>query len=479
MAPRVRFEQGYQKPPPGYSWATEVKADEKQSSPPAENVPPVRLHSTLVFEMPKLDDWDQLTMEIKFRKKRDYLCRQWGEESFTFLEDDLHIRKFCGRIIVNKQDYYTRFEAWKSESFGVQYHNTMNLLENGLKMNDEDFSNLKSKLGISDAELFCALTNEIDRLQPPPAKVQSPVLKGPSKQISSQLIKGWTMQKPVKSVTESFSAQQTASRGQKRNHSKIDTSSVQNSAQTDKSQKQFEQPPQKRAKLQEPKEVFSKPVTQQRTPIPLPYGPVMTRRRLCKAKVYGQGFRENQHTHTYSEEDRFERLGAQYSQLECAARTYDTNDKGDSTLRGVLRYLALSTKARLPTQSNISEHPGSITLRWYWTIHNDFMKKISELDPLTQAAWEELDTLRARGMLTRELEMLRTTEMRQHSYQTFYGKWEAMIDNVLFALANSHGRAPPPCEMDSTGVRHTTLASEDEVPVLEKPKVRTLLVYNG
>lgn len=70
MAPRVRFEQRYPTPPPGYSWATEVKAEETQLSPTVEVIPTVRLHSTLVFEMPKPEDWDELPANVKFQRKR-------------------------------------------------------------------------------------------------------------------------------------------------------------------------------------------------------------------------------------------------------------------------------------------------------------------------------------------------------------------------------------------------------------------------
>lgn len=70
MAPRVRFEQRQPDLPSGYSWATDGTSDEQQPSPKAQTVHPVHLHSSLVFEMPKPDDWDQLEVEAKFQKKR-------------------------------------------------------------------------------------------------------------------------------------------------------------------------------------------------------------------------------------------------------------------------------------------------------------------------------------------------------------------------------------------------------------------------
>lgn len=74
MAPKVRIEQRHPELPSGYSWATDGTTDgttdEKQSSPKAKNVHLVRLHSSLVFEMPKPEDWDQLALDSKFQKER-------------------------------------------------------------------------------------------------------------------------------------------------------------------------------------------------------------------------------------------------------------------------------------------------------------------------------------------------------------------------------------------------------------------------
>lgn len=316
----------------------------------------------------------------------------------------------------------------------------MDLLENGLKMNEEDFSNLRSKLGISDAELFCALTNELRELQSTSVELGPTLLGDHSRHaLPSPPIKGQAVRKTANSVTETHSAPQTAGRGKKRSYSKIDDSMVERSSQTLKGQKRPRQPPQKGPRIPKARKASSKPVTQQRTPIAPPYEPLVTRRRLCEAKAYGQGFRENQHKHADAEKVRFDKLGAQFTKLESAARACRVSDQDRDGLRQVLHCLSVSIKARYPNHSNISDHQRSITLHWYWTIYNEFMKTMSARDPLTQAAFEELDTLRAKGMLTRELEMLRTTEIRQHSYQKFYGKWEAITDQVAAAITNHYG----------------------------------------
>jgi hypothetical protein len=82
MAPKIG-RQHYLPPPPGYSWASTIAAEEEKEKKKkeeeeekgilpksAEDAPPVRLHSSLVFEMPKPADWDQLEPQVKLQKKR-------------------------------------------------------------------------------------------------------------------------------------------------------------------------------------------------------------------------------------------------------------------------------------------------------------------------------------------------------------------------------------------------------------------------
>ena len=60
--------------PPGYSWMTDVMAAEANPpNPAAESAPPVRLNSSLVFEMPKPEEWDMLGSDDKLHKKRGKL----------------------------------------------------------------------------------------------------------------------------------------------------------------------------------------------------------------------------------------------------------------------------------------------------------------------------------------------------------------------------------------------------------------------
>ncbi|KEF55130.1 uncharacterized protein A1O9_08783 [Exophiala aquamarina CBS 119918] len=167
MAP-MRRPAAYAPLPVGYAWATDIAAETSDSessvsSNPsksvARDVPSLRLNSSLVFHMAEPQAWVQLSPQAKLQKKREHLCAQWGEENFTFFEDAPAVRKHRGRIQVRRYDYYAHFEVWDAEHFNVQYHNSMTLLQDGLKMNDDDFNRLQSSLGIVDAEFLHAFND--------------------------------------------------------------------------------------------------------------------------------------------------------------------------------------------------------------------------------------------------------------------------------------------------------------------------------
>ena len=192
--------------PYGYEWATDGALKESESPKPSSPVPidapRLKPNSSLVFDMIKPQDWAQLSLEAKFQRKRgnqlttkiqldieltlasEYLCEQWGEKNFTFFEDIYCLRNDRGRIKVRDHDYFAHFEVWNAEHFEVQYHNSMTLLQEGLKMDDDDFARLQRSLGIVDAEFLDAFNDWESHFgqleaqiaaQPPKAPVMSHV----------------------------------------------------------------------------------------------------------------------------------------------------------------------------------------------------------------------------------------------------------------------------------------------------------------
>lgn len=278
----------------------------------------------------------------------------------------------------------------------------MTLLDQGLKMSDEEFSNLKARLGVSDAELLHALQDELG-----------------------------VVNSPTVSVIESRSARMTANRGNKRNHSKVDVSSVQSNSPTDKSQKPPAPSPQKRAKIQKAEKPSTKPVRLQYAPITPPYEPTDVRRRLCKAKIYGRGLRENQHKHADNEKLRFAELGEVFSKLEKAAKAAgSTGTEGDG-VRKMVTHLFIFVKTIYPNSRRISDYNSFTSLHWYWAIYNEYIKSISGSDLLAKAAVRDLHDLDYRGMLGRGEEHVRSTEIRQHCHQMYHNQWQTIVNDAF------------------------------------------------
>lgn len=307
-------------------------------------------------------------------------------------------------------DYYTRFEAWDAEHFAVQYHDTMTLLEQGLKMSAEEFSNLKARLGVSDAELLHALHDELD-----------------------------VVSNPTVSVIESRSARMTANRGNKRKHSKVDVSLVQSNSPSDKSQKPPTPSPQKRVKIEKAQKPSAKPARLQYTPITPPYESTNVRRRLCGARTYGRGLRENQHNHADNEKLRFAELGEVFSKLEKAAKAAQPPGTQGDAVRKMVTELFIFVKTIYPNSRSISDYNSFTSLHWYWAIYNEYIKSISGSDLLAKAAIQDLHDLEYRGMLNRGEEHVRTTEIRQHCHQKYHNQWRTIVDHAFNATTSERG----------------------------------------
>ncbi|KIV97774.1 hypothetical protein PV10_01482 [Exophiala mesophila] len=140
--------------PPGYVWAADFQ--EERRSPPTHLT--IIFRKTLVFGMPKPDDWDAMDHATQMKSKRDYLCHRWGEDSFTFEEDPVSKRKFHGRIRVEQNNYYATFEdpTFETPNFDEQYRITTRLLENNTKITD-DVSFYDFKKALEKAESATAV----------------------------------------------------------------------------------------------------------------------------------------------------------------------------------------------------------------------------------------------------------------------------------------------------------------------------------
>ncbi|EXJ76927.1 hypothetical protein A1O3_10084 [Capronia epimyces CBS 606.96] len=139
--------------PPGYEWMEDVIAREQQAqdNPPLPSYPwesrgLVTIGRTLVFKMPKDDDWDKLDKENKMARKREYLCQRYNEINLSFEEDPPNVRNKRGPIQVPKNDYYALFEVWDSPNAEPQYHISMTLLEHGLGLLNDEFKKLHQDL---------------------------------------------------------------------------------------------------------------------------------------------------------------------------------------------------------------------------------------------------------------------------------------------------------------------------------------------
>ncbi|ETI26767.1 hypothetical protein G647_10212 [Cladophialophora carrionii CBS 160.54] len=140
--------------PPGYQWQDQVEWHEENTlerstaSKSGADTPQVVIGKTLVFRMEKPSDWDSFEERRKWQRKRDHLCKYYGELCFSFLEDPESLRNQLGRITVAPNDYYALFEVWSSPGVEKQYNATMVLLEEGLGMDRDHFLSLKSMLGM-------------------------------------------------------------------------------------------------------------------------------------------------------------------------------------------------------------------------------------------------------------------------------------------------------------------------------------------
>lgn len=425
------------------------------------------------------------------------MCQRWGEENFTFFEDDPHSRKYHGRIQVRKHDYYTRFEAWDAEHFGVQYHNSMTLLEHGLKMNDEDFAGLQTYLGISDAEFIHALKDGISHCKPSSAKpeehhpgpgvksrasasgkrlpaarsshppnhtsmrttapkVHARVSGGPiNSVIKNQLIRTAAACENARVInniqgsqlhTPSLSVASLAQPREERGDSQVGASSLQDNFSYGNKQKLFDQWPNKRARMQEPEKTTSLTLTPQPSQIlttqpsqmltPQP-SRITPRRRLCDPAMYGQGLKENRHKLADEETIRLDNLKAMFSELETASKASARNDDdGNIRLRTVLSYLFNTVQYKYPTEKKVTDFQNAGSFKFYWLTYNSFIKSRGALDPLSRFAMLELRDMANEGTLRREQELVAMREISQHIYRRFHCKWQEMVALTINAAHN-------------------------------------------
>jgi hypothetical protein len=416
------------------------------------------------------------------------LCQRWGEENFTFFEDDPHSRKYNGRIQVRKNDYYTRFESWDAEHFVVQYHNSMTLLERGLKMNDQDFAALQTDLGISVAEFMDALKDEIGHCKPSsatpeerppklgtesrtsasrkrlPASVKASTTtrsnhrqKHTSTRTAAQRMHARAPDTPsnsgiknqlarptttcgdgrvIKDIQESqqhptkLSAASLAQPREKRGHSEVDDSLVQDNLFFDNKQKLNGHSPKKRARMQEPDKTSSLALTPQRSRI-------TTKRRFCNPEMYGQGLKENQHKFADEEAIRQDDLRTMFIKLETAAKSSARNDEdGNIRLRTALSFLFNLVQWKYPTDEKITDFQNVSASRFYWLIYNSFIKSIGMLDRLVLCAIIDLREMADEGILGKEQELVGMREILQHVYRRFHSKWQEMVTHTIAAASN-------------------------------------------
>ncbi|KAK4947657.1 hypothetical protein LTR10_013603 [Elasticomyces elasticus] len=149
--------------PPGYEWQDELREGDADDEEHSKDDMPTLTRNSLIFAMPKPSDWDELDEDEKMSRKRQFLCDRYGDLCFKFQDDPAHVGNPFARLLVFKNDYYALFEVWGAKHFESHYHNSMELLEHGLKMEWQDFR---------------CLLRELQRNLPrefPPAPVRTPI----------------------------------------------------------------------------------------------------------------------------------------------------------------------------------------------------------------------------------------------------------------------------------------------------------------